>query len=168
MLNDGIIPPLRGVSNNSESQWAINLFTMKRPGVGGNIIVSLEVEPGHRGYSCMKLAVFNCPELGIRTPMVNVYNSTTFRPEDDDKVLGNLIASYTSAESSCNHLTTYTIKFYQKISQSYFNLEFRSVYGSSSSYVILGEVMFLTEGDVYAYHNRALYTIELNMGIMYE
>ena len=149
MLNDGIIPALNGVSNNNESQWAIDLFAMRRPGNStGNIIVSFEVEPV--GHSCLKLAVFNCPNLGIRTPMVNVYSSTTFRPEDVNKTLGNLIASYsyTSADSSCSHLTTYAMEFYRKTSHSYFNLEFPSVYGSNSSFICLGEVTFLMEGKL--------------------
>ena len=145
MLNDGIIPPLSGISSNSESQWATNLFTMSSH---GRIIVSFEVEPAL--YSYMKLAMFNCPELKISTPMVNVYSSTSFRPEDNNKTLGNLIANYTSANYSCSQLITYTIEFNQKTSQLYFNLEFPSVYmeGSNSSYVFLGEVAFLMEGEL--------------------
>ena len=145
MLNDGIIPPLSGISNNSESQWATNLFTMRRR---GKIIVSFEVEPAL--YSYMKMAMFNCPDLGISTSMINVYSSTSFRPEDNNKTLGNLIANYISANYSCSQLITYTIEFNQKTSQSYFNLEFPSVYmeGSNSSYVFLGEVAFLMEGEL--------------------
>ena len=111
-------------------------------------MVSFEVEP--IVHSHMKLVVFNCPELGISTPMVNVYSSATFRPEDVHKMLGNLTASYMSTESSCNHLIIYTVGFYWETSRSYFNLEFRPVNGSNISHVFLGEVTFLMEfeGDV--------------------
>ena len=42
VLNDGIIPALSGVSQETNSEWAAHLFTMGRAG-NERIIVSVEV-----------------------------------------------------------------------------------------------------------------------------
>ena len=68
VLNDGDIPVLSGINSDNESQWAAKLFTMKRI---GRIIVSFEVEP--LDYDCVEIVLFNCPELGIRAPLINIY-----------------------------------------------------------------------------------------------
>ena len=146
VLNDGIIPTLSGVSEDPQSLWATELFTMTRPRVAGRIIVSFEVEPVTHNY--VEVVVFNCPDLGINTPLINVYSSNSFRPESGDKILGNLLINYTFIDSSCSDLITYTIEFYEEISERYFNLEFPHVKGSNSSYVFLGEVAFLAKGDI--------------------
>ena len=59
VLNDGILPALIGVSNDSASQWASELFTMRRSGTDP-IAVSLELPSGT--YNQVELAVFNCPQ----------------------------------------------------------------------------------------------------------
>ena len=45
VLNDGIIPALCGFSNDPASQWANELFTMRRCG-RPNIVLSVEVPSG--------------------------------------------------------------------------------------------------------------------------
>ena len=59
VLNDGILPALSGVSNDSASQWASELFTMRRSGTD-SIVLSLGVLTGHI-HNRVELTVFNCP-----------------------------------------------------------------------------------------------------------
>ena len=87
-LNDGHIPALDGVSSNLTSLWATELFTMRRPTPTARIILSFEVDSDN--HDRMELAVFNCPEMGISLPMVDVYFDSSFRPDRSGSELGNL------------------------------------------------------------------------------
>ena len=71
VLNNGIIPALSGVSQENHSEWAAQLFTMRRQG-NERIIVSVEVPP--TCLNSVRLTVFNCPQQGIYAPAVNVYS----------------------------------------------------------------------------------------------
>ena len=143
VLNDGIIPVLSGVSDDPQSQWADQLFTMRRTGTGmSRIILSFEVEPTI--YDRVELAVFNCPERGIYTPVVNVYVDLSFRPErDDDGTLTNFNTNQALLNTSCDHLIRFCVEFSGGVSVPYFNLEFPYQTNSNSSFVFLGEVTFL-------------------------
>ena len=71
VLNDGRIPALNRVSSNPASNWATELFTVRRPGVTSRILLSFEVDSDN--HDRMKMAVFNCPEMEISAPLVDVY-----------------------------------------------------------------------------------------------
>ena len=146
VLNDGIIPVLSGVSDNPQSQWAAQLFTMGRTMTGtARIILSFEVKS--MTYDRVELAVFNCPEQGIYTPAVNVYVDTSFRPErDDDGTLINFNTNQSLLNTSCVHLIKFCVQFSGGESVSYVNLEFPFQTNSNSSFVFLGEVTFLNGG----------------------
>ena len=142
VLNDGLIPALGGVSDDPQSQWAAQLFTMGRGTYGiSRIILSFEVE--HTTYDRVELTVFNCPERGIYTPVVTVYNDSSFRPEKngnkDDGIA--VVANQTLLNTSCNYLLKYCVEFSDAISSHYLNLEFP--YQDNSNFVFLGEVTFL-------------------------
>ena len=147
MLNDGLIPALSGVSDDPQSQWAAQLLTMGRTTNGmARIIVSFEVES--TTYDRVELAVFNCPEQGVYTPVVNVYFDLSFRPESDnsDSTLRNFITNQSLLSTSCDHLIKFCVEFTGGISLRYFNLEFPYQTNSNSSFVFLGEVTFLNGG----------------------
>ena len=144
VLNDGITPALSGVSDDPQSQWADQLFTMGRTMTGtARIVLSFEVATGPT-YDRVELAVFNCPERGINTPVVNVYVDISFRPErDDDGTLTNFNTNQSLLSTSCDHLIKFCVEFSGGIAIPYFNLEFPYQTNSNSSFVFLGEVTFL-------------------------
>ena len=145
VLNDGLIPALSGVSEDPQSQWAAQLFTMGRAMSGtARIILSFEVE--HNTYDRVELAVFNCPERGIYTPVVNVYIDTSFRPERDGANLGFFNTNQSLLSTSCDHLIKFCVQFFGGVSAPYFNLEFPYQTNSNPSFVFLGEVTFLHNG----------------------
>ena len=140
VLNDDIIPVLSGVSNDSESQWAAQLFTLRRPGMG-RIIASFELEDA--SHDRVELAVFNCPELGISTPEVNVYFDSSFRPGRIDRGFGVRDTNVSLTEKSCDQLLVFCVK-YNSGSSRYINLEFPFPSTNiNSTFVFLGEVTFL-------------------------
>lgn len=144
-LNNGIIPALSGVSNDTQSQWASQLFTLRRNSVGtARIILSFEVE--HATYDRLELTVFNCPEMGIYTPRVNVYVDDSFRPGRDDRGVGNIVVNRYLLNTSCDHLVNFCVMFNDSLSASYFNLEFPHQNNLNSHFVFLGEVTFLDSG----------------------
>ena len=141
VLNDGDIPVLSGISSDSESQWAAQLFTMGRP-TNGKITVSFEVEPVD--HDRVEIALFNCPQLGISAPFISIYsNSISFRLESADKLLGDLRVNQSIVGFSCSHLIKFCIKFSRKLSDPYFNFVFPYQENANSSLVFLGEVTFL-------------------------
>ena len=87
MLNDGIIPALSGVSQETNSEWAVQLFIMRREG-NERIIVSVEVPHGVN-LDSMQLTVFNCPQQGICASSVNVYSDSSLRPEITNSLPAN-------------------------------------------------------------------------------
>ena len=112
VLNDGHIPVLVGVSYNPASLWATELFTLRRP-IGGRIIVSFEVDSD--SHDRMELAVFNCPEMEISLPLVNVYFDSSFRPNDDrsgfNQSLGNLNLQLQLTSTSCDRLLVFCVQY---------------------------------------------------------
>ena len=142
VLNDGIIPALSGVSDDPQSQWADQLFTMGRTMTGtARVILSFEVERAI--YNRLELAVFNCPGQGIYTPVVNVYVDFSFRPERSDSTIGFFNTNRSLLSTSCDHLIKFCVQFSGSVSVPYFNLEFPHQDNSNSSFVFLGEVTFL-------------------------
>ena len=131
VLNDGIIPALSGVSNDSASQWAEELFTMRRSGTD-QIVVSVEV-PGNL-HNRVELTVLNCPQLGIYAPQVIVYIT-------EPQV--SMVANDTLPDVSCGYLRRFCVRFSGGFSVPNFNLVFP--YQSNSDFVFLGEITFLND-----------------------
>ena len=140
VLNDGIIPILRGISTSCpESEWANQLFTMRRNlSRGAGIVLSFEVEPVN--HDRVELVVFNCPEHSIHTPVVNVYIDTSFNPER----LGFLKTSQVLSNTSCDHLIRFCVDLNGAVSVTAFDLEFP--YQNNSDFVFLAEVTLLDGG----------------------
>ena len=138
VLNDGIIPALSGVSQETNSEWADQLFTMRRAG-NERIIVSVEVPV--MVHDSMQLTVFNCPEQNIYAPVVNVYNDVALRSEITGSLPANrLITNETLTATSCDHLIRFCVHFGEGSSLPYYNLEFP--YQNNSNFVFLNEVAF--------------------------
>ena len=114
VLNDGVIPALSGVGD-STSQWAAQLFTMRRSGTN-SIVVSFDVQPAT--YDCVELAVFNCPERGIYAPSVIVYVDTgSFLPERSSDNLGFQNTIKNLSGTSCDYLLKFNLYRLHWISQ---------------------------------------------------
>ena len=77
VLNDGIIPALSNVSNNSTSFWAAKLLTMRQV---RNVPIVLSFEVMNQSYNCMELAVFNCPQINMNASRLSIYQDNSFRP----------------------------------------------------------------------------------------
>ena len=134
MLNDGILPALSGVSNDSLSQWANELFTMRRSGTH-DIVLSVEVPSDL--HNRIELSVFNCPQLGIYAPQVVVYTA--------DSQMTNLamVANASLPDTSCDYLWNFCVLFSGGTSIPNLNLVFP--YQNNSTYVFLGEVTFFND-----------------------
>ena len=138
VLNDGIIPVLSGVSQENNSEWAAQLFTMRRQG-NERIIVSVEVPP--TCLNSVQLTVFNCPQQGIYAPAVNVYSYPSLRPEINGNLPANeSITNETLTATSCDHLIRFCIDFGSVFTLPYYILEFP--YQNNSDFVFLNEVTF--------------------------
>ena len=137
VLNDGIIPSLTKVSNDSR---AAQLLTMRQHRYL-QIVLSFEVE--NQLYDCMELAVFNCPEVGIHASRINIYSDISFRPERQNSSFGkNIKETFLLGNISCEYLVKLYVSF-MSVNSSYFNIEFPGL-TSASNYVFLGEVSFLS------------------------
>ena len=138
VLNDGIIPALSGVSQENNSEWAAQLFTMRRQG-NERIIVSVEVPP--TCLNSVQLTVFNCPQQGIYAPVVNVYSDSSLRSEINDSLPANeSITNETLIATSCDHLIRFCVDFGSVFTLPYYILEFP--YQNNSDFVFLNEVTF--------------------------
>ena len=138
VLNDGITPALSGVSQETNSEWAAQLFTMRRQG-NERIIVSVEVPP--TCLNSVQLTVFNCPEQGIYAPVVNVYSDSSLRSEINGSLPANRsITNETLTATSCDHLIKFCVDFRSPSSLPYYVLEFP--YQNNSDFVFLSEVTF--------------------------
>ena len=133
VLNDGILPALSGVSNDSQSQWAAQLFTMRRSGTN-RIVVSFEFPIASRNR--LELAVFNCPQLGIYAPQVSFYVANAMNVDL------NRIADVTISQVSCDHLLKFCVELG---GASVPNLNLVFPYQNNSDFVFLGEVTFLND-----------------------
>ena len=129
VLNDGTLPALSGVSNDSASQWASELFTMRRSGTE-QIVLSFEVPIG-RIHDRVELTVFNCPQWGIYAPRVIV------KIADQDVIAANA----TLSEISCEYLLKFCVEFSSGIGVP--NLELVFPYQDNSNMIFLGEVTFI-------------------------
>ena len=134
VLNDGIIPALSGVSDNT-LQWAAQLFTMRRAR-RDSIVVSFEVPKVN--HDCIELSVFNCPERGIYVPNVTVYFDTSEMSGDN---LDFRNTDKNLSQTSCKYLFRFCVELTGSVTAHYFNLEFP--YQNNSDFVFLGEVTFL-------------------------
>ena len=139
VLNDDIIPALSGVSQENNSEWADQLFTMRRAG-NQRIILSVEVPPGIN-HDSVQMTVFNCPPQGIYAPVVNVYGDIALRPEITGSLPTNLFfTNETLTATSCDHLIKFCVDFRSALSLPYYILEFP--YQNNSDFVFLNEVTF--------------------------
>ena len=149
VLNDGIIPTLDGISSNETSSWATELFTLS--GENGRIILSFEVDSMDHDH--MELAVFNCPDTGINSSMVDIYFDSSFRPDriSMNQPLGNFSTESQLVGTSCDHLFVFCVKYNTSVDAPspthYINLVFPRASQTESKYVFLGEVTFLKGGD---------------------
>ena len=142
VLNDGIIPALSGVSD-STSQWAAQLFTMRRSGTD-SIVVSFEVP--QVVHDRVELSVFNCPERGIYAPSVTVYvDAGSFLPERDNDNLGDHNTNMPLLKTSCDYLFKFCVELAGGVMVRYLNVEFP--FQNNSDFVFLGEVTFLNVLD---------------------
>ena len=138
VLNDGIIPAL----DTSSPAWASQLFTLS--GARGPIRLSFEVNSSN--HDRMKLAVFNCPEMGIGLSSVRVYFDSSFRPDRDDNELGMFIMEPRLMATSCDQLLVFCVEYDTTPSPTQFiNLEIPT--NSSANHVFLGELTFLNGGN---------------------
>ena len=142
VLNDGIIPALSNVSNDSMSIWAAELLTMKQV---RNVPIVLSFEVMNQSYDCMELAVFNCPQMNMNASRLSIYQDNSFRPGREfgeiDSSMGTTIKlNHSLNNASCDHLLKFYVSF-MPVKSSYFNIEFPVL--SSENYVFMGEVSFL-------------------------
>ena len=143
VLNDGIIPALSGVSQETNSEWAAQLFTMRRAG-NERIIVSVEIP--RVLHDSIQLTVFNCPQQGIYAPVVNVYSDYSLRPEITGSLPANrFITNEILTPTSCDHLIRFCVNFRSALSVPYYVLEFP--YQNNSDFVFLSEVTFSNLGQ---------------------
>ena len=149
VLNDGIIPTLDGISSNETSSWATELFTLS--GENGRIILSFEVDS--MDHDRMELAVFNCPDMGINSPVVNISFDSSFRPDRNGtgQPVGDLSTESQLNGTSCDHLLVFCVKYDTSVDApsptDNINLVFPSTSQTNSMYVFLGEVTFLNGSD---------------------
>ena len=149
VLNDGIIPILNGISSNETSSWATELFTLS--GENGRIILSFEVDS--MDHVRMELAVFNCPDMGINSPKVDIYYDSLFRPDrmGTNQPLGNFSTESQLVGTSCDHLLVFCVPYNTSEDApsptNSINLVFPRASETRSMYVFLGEVTFLKGGD---------------------
>ena len=128
---------------------ATELFTLN--GERGRIILSFEVDS--MDHDRMELAVFNCPNMGIDSPMVDIYFDFSFRPDRTgmNRTLGNLSTESPLVGTSCDHLLVFCVKYNTCVKAPspthYINLVFPRASQTGSMYVFLGEVTFLKGGD---------------------
>ena len=146
VLNDGIMPALSNVSNDSMSLWAAELLTMRQV---RNVPIALSFEVMNQSYDCMELAVLICPEMNMSASRLSIDQDESFRP---GRVFGKTDSSL-GTDIKPNHSLNnasydYPVKFYVRfmpVNSSYFNIEFPML--NSINYIIMGEVSFLTGAD---------------------
>ena len=138
VLNDGIIPALSGVSDDRQSQWAAQLFTMRRA-ANDAVVVSLEVEMVN--HDRVEFSVFNCPEMRIYAPRVNIYSGIFFPLDNLDSMM---VGDGELSEVSCSHLIKFCVELRGASSVPAYDLEFP--FQVNSSFIFIGEVTFLNGG----------------------
>ena len=131
VLNDGILPALSGVSSNPASQWASELFTMRRSETD-QIVLSV-VLPSGRTHDRVELTVFNCPQWGIYVPRVIV----------EIAGVSIIVANATLPDVSCEYLLKFCVEFNGAVGSP--NLKLIFPYQNNSNFVFLGEVTLLND-----------------------
>ena len=105
------------------------------------IILSFEVELAN--YSHIELAVFNCLELVVNTPLIIACTDTSFRNSSERDPGMKQIANKSVTASSCEYLLKINLEFSCKAQLvQYFNIEFPCKNNSNSLFVFLGEPHF--------------------------
>ena len=151
VLNDGILPTLSGVSNDPASQWANEFFTMRRSGTN-QLVVSVEVPSGT--HNRVELTVFNCPQLGIYAPRVNVYTADSLKHDL------SMVANVTLPDVSCDYLMKFCVQFSGSIGTTNFNFVFP--YQTNSNFVFLGEVTFMNDPNNHLCGPPELITMQMD------
>ena len=138
VLNDGVTPTLYGVSEDPSSEWASQLFTMRRNGTD-TISLTFELASGFN-RDRVEVAMFNCPRRGIYVPSINMYSNFQLLPQTR-----TFITNKSLQITSCNHLIKFCLDFGVSTTVRFFTLEFP--YETDSGYVFLGEVTFYDGGS---------------------
>ena len=139
VLNDGDTPTLYGVSEDPSSEWASQLFTMRR---NGTDTVSLTFQLASAvNRDRVEVAVFNCPQRRIYAPSIGVYSNFQLLPQTR-----TFITNKTLQNASCSHLIKFCLDFGLSTTLRFFTLEFP--YETDSDYVFLGEVSFFDGGSL--------------------
>ena len=145
--NDGVVPVLSGVSNDSTSTWAEQLFTMERPESSPTSRIFMSFELQDTNHDRIELSVFNCLQFWINAPQVNVYFDSSFRPPREmDRSFGTLNINVSLSDSSCDYLYKFCVRYTGEGSSRFINLEFPFEAGANNSRVFVGEVTFVN-GD---------------------
>ena len=140
VLNDGVTPALYGVSADPSSEWASQLFTMRRNGTD-TISLTFQLASGVN-RDRVEVTVFNCPQRGIYAPSVNMYSNFQFLAHQTR----TSITSMSLQNTSCDHLIKFCLDFGSSTTLRFFTLEFP--YHIDSDYVFLGEVTFYDGGSL--------------------
>ena len=148
VLNDGVIPVLSGVSNDTNSTWAEHLFTVIRL-TSSRVLLSFELEDAT--HDRIELSVFNCPELWINTPKAEVYIDASYRPERPGPNPGDGILDTTPrltlSNTSCDYLIKFCIRYSaDAVPTRFINLALPYSGITNTSRVFIGEVTFVNGG----------------------
>ena len=143
VLNDGIIPALSNISNDSMSFWTAKLLTMRQV---EDVQIVLSFEVMNQSYDCVELAVFNCPEMDMNASRLGIYQDNSFRQgrafgRTDSSLGTDIKPDHSLNNTSCNYLLKFYVSF-MPLNSSYFNIEFPVL--NSINYMLMGEVLFLT------------------------
>ena len=138
VLNNGVTPTLYGVSEDPSSEWARQLFTMRRNGTD-TISLTFQLASGVN-RDRVEVTVFNCPQRGIYVPFVHVYVNFQLLPQTR-----SLITRKPLQNTSCNHLIKFCLDFGLSTTSRFFTLEFP--HQIDSDFVFLGEVTFYDGGS---------------------
>ena len=144
-LVDRKVPCLGTLQDN----WAAGLFTVNRSGQS-SFYIGFELN-GTFNITTVELDLFNCPEWGIATPTITVYNSTEILNFDREVVYSTL-GSTTEAATSCNSTVTVCIPLQlSHNSQSVYIIDFTfNNTHDNIQWVHIAEVRFFEERHVSA------------------
>ena len=144
-LVDHKVPCLGTLQDN----WAAGLFTVNRSGQS-SFYIGFELN-GTFNVTTVELDLFNCPEWGIATPSITVYNYTEIL-NFDREVVNSTLGSTTEAATSCNSTVTVCIPLQlSHNSQSVYIIDFTfNNTHDNIQWVHIAEVRFFEERHVSA------------------
>ena len=144
-LVDHKVPCLGTLQGN----WAAGLFTVNRSGQS-SFYIGFELN-GTFNVTTVELDLFNCPEWGIATPSITVYNYTEIL-NFDREVVNSTLGSTTEAATSCNSTVTVCIPLQlSHNSQSIYIIDFTfNNTHDNIQWVHIAEVRFFEERHVSA------------------